>query len=113
MTHAKPGGLARLVAASVVVAVLLCSGPAAGADDEDHEGHNPIVIVGAVLTNIPYIPVKLAYSVLGGVTGVLAYLVTVGDSETTMEIWRTTCLGTYAVTPAMLEGEEPLRFSGP
>ena len=76
-------------------------------------GHSPIVIVGTVLTNIVYLPTKLVYSILGGVTGAIAYPVTVGNSDVTDTIWDNACRGTYIVTPDMLEGKEPIRFSGP
>ncbi len=87
--------------------------PARAAQTEDNGGHSPIVIVGTVLTNIVYLPTKVAYSILGGVTGVVTYPLTVGNTDVTTAIWDTCCRGTYVVTPDMLEGKEPIRFKGP
>ena len=77
------------------------------------DGTTPIVIFGAVLTNIGYLPAKLVYAGLGGITGTLAYLVTGGDTDTATTIWDASCRGTYIVTPEMLEGKRPIHFSGP
>lgn len=65
----------------------------------------------AVLCNVFYVPAKLAWAGVGGVTGSLAYVVTLGDVETAKRVWRPALGGNYLVTPAMLRGEEPLYFS--
>lgn len=65
----------------------------------------------AVLCNVVYVPAKLAWAGLGGVTGSVAYLVTLGDVDTAKRIWQPTLGGTYVLTPAILRGEEPLTFS--
>ncbi len=65
----------------------------------------------AVLTNVVYVPAKLAWAGVGGITGSLAYLVTLGDAQTAKRIWQPTLGGTYVLTPAILKGEEPLIFS--
>lgn len=67
----------------------------------------------AVVSNIFYMPAKLVYSGVGVVTGGLAYLVTVGDSDTAQKVWNPSVGGNYIVTPAMLRGEEPILFNGP
>ncbi|HUI25438.1 MAG TPA: hypothetical protein VL403_05085 [Candidatus Kryptonia bacterium] len=107
----------RKVWSGVVVAVLavllLTPIHPARAEDGDDDGHNPIVYVGVVLTNIVYFPAKLVYSVLGGITGTLAYAVTIGDGDTAQAIWDDSCRGTYFVTPRMLEGKDDIRFKGP
>ena len=65
-----------------------------------------------VLTNAVYMPVKLAYALLGGLTGGLAYGLTGGDLKTAETVWETSMGGTYVVTPRMLQGEDPVAFSG-
>lgn len=65
----------------------------------------------AVVCNVAYVPAKLVWAGVGGVTGSLAYLVTLGDLDTSTRIWRRTLGGTYIVTPAILKGEESLAFS--
>jgi hypothetical protein len=65
-----------------------------------------------MLTNVIYMPAKLCYAALGGVTGGLALALTAGDMETAETVWVTTMGGTYVVTPGMLRGEESIAFSG-
>jgi hypothetical protein len=65
----------------------------------------------AVVCNVVYVPAKLAWAGVGGLTGSLAYLVTLGDVQTAKRIWQPTLGGTYVLTPAILKGEEPLIFS--
>jgi len=67
----------------------------------------------AVLTNVVYMPVKVVYSTLGVITGGLAYVLTVGDSDTAERVWSPSVGGSYVVTPAMLRGDEPVFFNGP
>ena len=66
----------------------------------------------AVVCNLFYMPVKTVYAVLGGFTGSLAYLLTVGDLETAERIWTPSMGGSYVVTPKMLQNEEPIMFNG-
>ncbi|HVN86554.1 MAG TPA: hypothetical protein VMW17_17105 [Candidatus Binatia bacterium] len=104
----------RIIAIAIVVALLMGAAPnAARAESGGDEGHNPMVYVGVVLTNIVYFPTKVVFSVLGGITGTLAYAVTIGDVQTTQAIWDSACRGTYVVNPAMLEGKEEIHFRGP
>ncbi len=65
-----------------------------------------------VLTNVVYMPAKLAYSVVGGVTGGLAFLLTGGNLSTAETVWVTSMGGTYVVTPRMLQGEDAIAFAG-
>lgn len=65
----------------------------------------------AVLCNAFYMPAKLTYAILGGITGSLAYLLTVGDMDTAENIWQPSLGGTYVLTPAMLQDDQPIRFS--
>jgi hypothetical protein len=65
-----------------------------------------------VLTNVLYMPAKLVYATLGGVTGGLAYGLTLGDMQTAETVWVTSMGGNYVVTPRMLQGEDPIAFSG-
>ena len=65
----------------------------------------------SAFSNIGYIPAKLVYSVLGGVTGGLAYGLTLGDLDTSQNIWTTSMGGTYVLTPRMLRGEDAVAFA--
>jgi hypothetical protein len=65
-----------------------------------------------VLTNVLYMPAKVVYATLGGITGGFAYAVTVGDLDTAEKVWTMSMGGTYVVTPGMLQGQEPIAFTG-
>jgi hypothetical protein len=65
-----------------------------------------------VLSNILYMPLKLVYATAGGVTGGLAWGLTLGDLNTAETIWVTSMGGTYVVTARMLQGQDDLAFSG-
>jgi len=65
------------------------------------------------MTNLAYLPAKVSYAGVGGLVGGLAYLATAGDPDSFWKIWRVVAGGSYFVTPAMLEGQEPVRFRGP
>jgi hypothetical protein len=67
----------------------------------------------AVIATIPYAPAKVVYAALGTVTGGLAYLLTVGDTDTAQRVWSPSVGGTYVITPAMMRGDEPVLFNGP
>jgi hypothetical protein len=66
----------------------------------------------AALCNFLYMPAKLVYGAIGGVTGGLAYLVTVGNEDAAKGVWAPSLGGTYVLTPEMLRGVEPILFSG-
>lgn len=68
---------------------------------------------GALFCSLLYIPFKLTYAVLGGLIGGGTYLVTAGNTQAANTVWRSSLGGDWVVTPAMLQGQEPLNFSGP
>ena len=68
---------------------------------------------GAVFCSLLYIPFKLTYAILGGLVGGGTYLVTAGNSQAANTVWRSSLGGDWVVTPANLQGQEPLNFSGP
>jgi hypothetical protein len=67
---------------------------------------------GAVFCSLLYMPFKLTYGILGGLVGGGTYLVTAGNSQAADTVWRSSLGGDWVVTPAMLQGQEPLNFSG-
>jgi hypothetical protein len=68
---------------------------------------------GTVAGNILYVPAKLAYGILGGITGGASYLLTGGNTQTANTIWRSSLGGDYVLTPDMVAGQKPVHFSGP
>lgn len=103
-----------------LVAVLVFAAPAAaelqqaGARADGSEFWSDAGLgAGAAITNLIYIPAKLVYASVGSVVGGLAYLVTLGSTETANAVWEPTLGGTYVLTPGILSGEEKLHFNGP
>ncbi len=68
---------------------------------------------GTVVTNLVYVPAKLVYGILGGITGGAGYALTGGNKEVADSIWRSSLGGDYVLTPDMLTGQRPIYFSGP
>jgi hypothetical protein len=100
----------------IVVLVCVLAGTALAQTKKDEEGSTwgdagwGVLTVGA---NLFYIPAKVLYAGAGAVTGGLAYALTVGDTDTAQKIWGPSLGGSYVVTPSVLRGEDPVRFSGP
>jgi uncharacterized protein DUF4410 len=69
--------------------------------------------VGAVASNVLYVPAKLVYGTLGGIAGGAGYALTGGNERVADTIWRSSLGGDYVITPHMLTGEEPVHFTGP
>jgi len=68
--------------------------------------------IGTAVLNLLYIPAKITYATLGGVTGSLAYALTGGSLDAARHVWEPSLGGTYVLTPEMMRGQEPVRFSG-
>lgn len=68
---------------------------------------------GTVAGNVLYVPAKVVYGILGGITGGASYLLTGGNTQTANTIWRSSLGGDYVLTPDMVEGQKPIHFSGP
>jgi len=100
-------GWRGVVAAAVVAASLGSAQPARAGFLED-AGWGSLT----VLSNIVYMPAKLIYASLGGLTGGLALGLTGGDLDVAETIWVTSLGGTYVLTPPMLRGEETISIAG-
>lgn len=68
--------------------------------------------MATIVANAFYIPAKLVYATIGGVTGGLAYVLTIGNSKAVEGIWSPSLGGTYVLSPEMLRGDQPVLFSG-
>jgi hypothetical protein len=98
----------------VLVALLVClCSRVTFAQNNDDYGSDAGYGALAVAANLFYMPAKVVYALLGGLTGGLAYCLTVGDLDTAESVWSPSLGGTYVVTPAMLRGDQPVLFSGP
>ena len=96
---------------TVLVVAMCCLAQVARAQENFGEdaGYGSL----AVLVNVFYMPVKVVYAALGGLTGCLVYVVTIGNEGAAMATWSPSLGGTYVITPKMLQGEEPVLFNGP
>ena len=100
-------GWRGFVAAAVVAASLGSAQPARAGFLED-AGWGSLT----VLSNVVYMPVKLVYATLGGLTGGIALGLTGGDLDVAETIWITSLGGNYVLTPGMLRGEETISIAG-
>ena len=66
-----------------------------------------------VAANVFYIPAKLTYATLGGITGGLAYVLTGTNREIAERVWKPSMGGDYIVKRRHIQGEETLYFSAP
>lgn len=99
----------RAAAMILSLTILLGARPAAA---EDSFFSDVGIGLGTALVNVLYIPAKVTYATIGSVIGGLAWVLTLGSTETAMGVWEPTLGGSYVVTPAMLRGDEPVEFSG-
>ena len=66
----------------------------------------------AGVSNLLYLPLKLAFAIGGGIVGCLTYAFTGGNEDAAKSVWTTSMYGTYILTPDHLQGNRPIRFLG-
>ena len=66
----------------------------------------------AIVANLVYVPVKVAYATLGGIAGGVAYAVTGGEQAAAERIWVPSIGGDYVLTADMVAGRQQIYFSG-
>jgi len=66
-----------------------------------------------VLANVVYMPVKVVYATLGGITGSFAFVLTGGNYNAAEKVWVPSMSGNYVLNPDQLKGQQPIYFSGP
>ena len=66
-----------------------------------------------VLANVVYMPTKLVYATLGGITGGFAYVLTGANYEIAERVWTPSLGGNYVLVPEQLRGNQPIYFSAP
>lgn len=98
----------RTTLAAVALVATLASARPAHAEFLDDAGWGLLTVA----SNVFYMPAKVVYATLGGVTGGLAFALTGGDMQTAENIWVPSMGGTYVVTARMLQGEDPIFFTG-
>ena len=88
------------------------AGAATSAKSSQTSDHTVPTYVGTVLANVLYFPAKVLFAAGGAAVSGITYVVTLGNAEASDDVWQTAVEGDYVVTPAMIEGKQPVRFSG-
>jgi hypothetical protein len=88
------------------------AGTVVSAKDSRHEQHAPMAYVGTVLANVVYVPAKAVFAGAGAATSGVTYLVTLGNTNTSRQVWNASVGGNYVVTPSMVEGHDHIHFVG-
>jgi len=102
----------RKAALAATMVVVLGAAGEARADELDRATDEARLGVATVFANVFYIPAKIGYAAIGGVTGGLGYVVTGGSRHVAEKIWVSSLGGDYVLTRQMVAGEEDIRFSG-
>ena len=66
----------------------------------------------AVAENVVYVPAKLGYAFLGLVVGAGSWAVAGGRTRLAKRVLKQALGGDYFITPSMVEGKEPIEFTG-
>ncbi len=105
----------RMLIVVALVAALLALGQPSWADPSNGRSYGGDAGYGllAVVTNVLYMPFKVVYASVGAVTGGLAYVLTIGNTDVAEAIWSPSMGGTYVVTPGMLRGDQEFLVNGP
>ena len=92
-----------------LLALLLMAPTRARADFLEDAGMG----TATVLANVLYMPTKLVYATLGGITGSFAYVLTGANYEAAERVWTPSLGGNYVLSPDQLRGNQPIYFSAP
>lgn len=103
----------RIVAAALAVALVCAPTGAMAAQSQTKEAGTDFGVgILTVFGNLLYMPVKVVYGVLGGVTGSLAYVLSGANKEVADGVWVPSLGGDYVLTPGMMTGREEVHFNG-
>jgi hypothetical protein len=102
----------RFVAAAAALS-LVCASPASARDANSKEASADLGIgVVTALANVVYMPVKLTYGVMGGITGGLAYVLSGANRDVAEGVWVPSMGGDYVLTTDHMTGREQVHFNG-
>lgn len=102
----------RLVALAMVMVAALALPAAARAEDKRQAGRDAGIGLATVVANIFYMPAKVGYAAVGGLTGGLTYALTGGNLDAAEKVWVASAGGDYVLSPNHLQGHERIQFSG-
>jgi hypothetical protein len=104
----------RRIAAVFVAASLACAPASAVARESNSKEASADLGIGVVtaLANIVYMPVKVTYGIMGGVTGGFAYVLSGANREVAEGVWVPSMGGDYVLTTDHMTGREQVHFNG-
>jgi len=102
----------RSVALAVVMVAALALPAAALAEDKRQAGRDAGIGLATVVANIFYIPAKVGYAAVGGLTGGLTFALTGGNLDAAEKVWVASAGGDYVLSPNHIKGNERIQFSG-
>jgi hypothetical protein len=102
----------RSLALAVVLVGALALPAGALAEETKQAGREAGIGLATVVANIFYIPAKVGYAAVGGITGGLTYALTGGNLDAAEKVWVASGGGDYVLSPQHLQGREKIQFSG-
>lgn len=101
------------IVAFVLVLALVGQGTEAWAGSNGQEGTGAQIGsgVGSVVGSAVYFPFKASFCILGGIGS--GFTLVFAGSKTANKVASATCRGTWAITPDIVKGKEPVKFVGP
>lgn len=104
--------IAVVVLPACALSLALCASVARADDDVARATDDAGLGMATVFANVFYMPVKLGYAAVGGVTGGLGYIVTGGNKDVAQRVWIHSLGGDYVLSREMVAGDEPIEFGG-
>jgi hypothetical protein len=104
--------MVKFVAAVAMSAVVSCVAQEARADDVKRATSEAGIGLTQAVANLVYIPAKIGYAAIGGVTGGLGYVLTGGNRDVANRVWVSSIGGDYVLSRSQIKGEERINFAG-
>ena len=102
----------NFAAAAMAVVVAIAPMTAEASSTSKEAGSDFGVGMVTVFANVAYMPVKVVYGVLGGITGCFAFVLSGGNRAVADGVWVPSLGGDYVLTMDMVTGREPVHFNG-
>ena len=101
-----------VIGAALGLMIALTGNPAVAEEISETSPKGAGLQAASWFATVPYGAVKVAYALVGGIVGGLAWAVTGGNTEVAKVIWIPSMTGHYIVEPENLTGDKPLHFMG-
>jgi hypothetical protein len=102
----------RIAAIALALILLMTQSTISWADSGSNESTGAQIAygTGSVLGSAVYFPFKASLCILGGIGSGFAYVL--AGPETAQRTAHASCRGTWAITPDIVKGEQPVHFVG-